>query len=103
MRFLVSTAAVLALACSESFVPRDRLIGTWSSPARTLSATPAAALLTARCFTVQFRSLRITASPTFQATRAVTPAGALITLRRGHSFPLAGRVAGDSVLLGQGS
>ena len=101
MRFLVATAAVLALACSGSFVPRDRLIGTWSNPDRTLSAMPAAAVLTARCFTVQFGPLVLTDSLTFQATGVVTQAGGLITLRRGDSFPLAGRVLGDRVLLGQ--
>ena len=101
MRFSVVPTVALALACSESLAPGDFLVGSWSSAEATLAATRTGASLTVPCISVGFEPIRLDDSLTFRVTGVVTHAAGLVTVRTGDPWPLAGRLVGDQLVLGQ--
>jgi hypothetical protein len=101
MRSFPLIAAMVAIACSDSFRPGSHLSGTWSGADHRLVATDNAATLISRCFTVQSGPLVLTDSLTFEASGVVTQAGGLITLRVGDPYTVMGRLLGSQVQIGQ--
>ncbi len=95
----VSVAAIAVLACSQALAPGDLLVGTWSSDNATLTATSTGASLTIPCIAVQFSSIHLDDSLTFRATGVVTRAGGLVLARVGDTFPLAGRLVRNRVVI----
>jgi hypothetical protein len=115
VRYLV--IAGIALACAEPpvaplvpvpiepLVPRNVLIGTWSSPEGTgwpiqLVAGDTSADLRTPCTTAHFPPLRLDDSLTFQAKGVFTAAVGLVTVHVGDSTSIAGRVVGLRVVVG---
>jgi hypothetical protein len=101
-------AAIVMLACSgvdapraahDNLVPRDILVGTWSSADATLAAQSSGARLIIPCIAIEFPTLRLDDALTFRATGVVTRAGGLVTVRVGDPFQLSGRVIGDRVVI----
>lgn len=98
----------IALACTEPLaplVPRNVLVGTWSSPegsgwAIQLAATANGADLRTPCTAAHFPALRLDDSLTFQARGVFTAAGGAVTAHVGDSTTIAGRVVGLQVIVG---
>ena len=80
-------------------MPRDILVGTWSSADATLAAQASGARLSIPCIAIEFPTLRLDDSLTFRATGVVTQAAGLVTVRVGDPFQLSGRVIGDRVVI----
>ncbi len=103
MRFRILATTVLALACSESLAPPapgDYLVGAWSDGRQAITAARTGAVLDAPCIEVSFAPIRLDDSLAFHVTGTVTIAVGLVVVRPGDSWPLAGRLVGDRLIVG---
>jgi hypothetical protein len=93
--------ALLILACTPRLVPTPGrlLVGTWSSPAASLTGTSSTAALVLPCLTARFRPLRLDDSSHFQVIGTIARVTDPVPHHRGDPFPLSGEVIGDRVVL----
>jgi len=87
--------------CTPRLVPEPGhlLLGTWSSPAASLTGTSSTAALVLPCLTVRFHALLLDDSSQFQAIGTIARVTDPVPHHRGDPFPLSGEVVGDRVLL----
>ena len=92
--------AVGVLASSRTLMQERLLLGTWSSPAASLTAEPGRAGLVLPCLKVRFNQpLRLDDSLRFDATGIIVGVPRLVPRRRGDRFPLSGQLLGDRLVI----
>jgi len=96
---VAATAAALGCSVSSTPTPNALLIGTWSSPAASLTGGIGGAGLVLPCLSAHLPPLRLDDSLRFDAMGVVTSASSLAARHRGDPFPLTGEVVGRRVVI----